>query len=447
MKQRNQDFALGLATLMFLALFVGTIIFLYPLWQPSGREIRLQFRADRGMAPLESGSPVLLGGALQVGRVESVAVREVELDNGAGPEREAVFLVTVELRDDVPLYGDCRISTGQPTIGGSGYVVINDVGTPGQELPDPVPGQPPQSLAAAIATLQDRLLADGGFVDQLNRAVDPGREDSLMAKILASLDDINVMTGELRTQLSPHEEQTLLAKLHRVMNDVVTTTGALRTQLSTAVDASAIVKVHAALDQLDAALTQVAEMIAEDRPLVHSSLTSVARATQALEQEALTTIQRELDPANPNGTLGKLHVAMDRVNTSLADLNEITDTGTRVVAVNRPALERTLTNFVDMSNQLRLASQEVLLNPSKLIWGPGTQREEQLLVFQAARHFAEAAGQLDDAASRLQAVLATLPADGSAAPHDAELQAISEAVQAAFQRFERAENTLWEQLD
>jgi hypothetical protein len=138
---------------------------------------------------------------------------------------------------------------------------------------------------------------------------------------------------------------------------------------------------------------------------------------------------------------------MDQVNASLADVRGMTSEGERMVVVGRPSVEKALGNFVSMSEQLRLASQEVLLNPSKLIWGPTREREDKLLIFRAASSFAEAASQLDNAASRLEAVLKTLPADGAPADlNDQELKAIYESVQAAFQRFGRAEEVLWDQL-
>ena len=161
----------------------------------------------------------------------------------------------------------------------------------------------------------------------------------------------------------------------------------------------------------------------------------------------LAALRRELDPANPDAILGQLHVAMDRVNGSLHDLQTMAAESERMIVLNRPQVEKTLQNFLDMSEQLRLASQEVLLNPSKLIWGPQREREDKLLVFRAASSFAEAASQLDNAAGRLEAVLKTLPPEGAVTGTDRkEIQAIHDAVQAAFQRFGRAEEVLWEQL-
>lgn len=446
-KQRQQDFALGLTAIVFLTLFVGTILFLYPMFQATGREVVIHFRHEDGMAPLQPGSAVILGGSLQVGRVVDVHVEEVPDVQQPGGHPRAVFVVRTEIDHNVPLYGNCQITTDQPAIGGSGFIAITDVGTPDVLLQQPIRGLPPQSLSAAIGTLSRRLLAEGGLVDDLSNAVDPNTEGSVMYKILASLDDLNAMTRELRVQLSPGDQQTLLSRLHRVLDDLNATTASVRQQMAVGDDAALLAKVHVALDRLSIALAEATAMLQEDRPLVLQTLTSVAHAAETVDQQILANLRGELDAANPTSLMGKLHTAMDRVNGSLSDVQAMTADGGRMVALSRPVLEKTLGNFQAMSEQLRLASQEVLLNPSKLIWGPSRQREEQLLVFQAARNFAEAASQLDDAAGRLEAVMKTLPADGQAGPTEKqELLAIHDAVRAAFQRFERAEQVLWDQL-
>lgn len=443
-KQRRQDFALGLTAIVVAGLFLGTLLFLVPALGGDGRTIEIHFRHEEGLAPLKKGSPVLLAGSVDVGRVRELRV--AQLDGPDGHPR-TVFVVQATLRHDIPLYGNCRITTGQPAIGGPGYVSILNVGTPGTPLVEPIQGLPAQSLAAAIGQLSSELLSEGGFVDQLNTAVNPEAEGSLMNKLLASLTDINALTRELRHQMSPSEQQALLAKIHRLADDLNATTAALRTQLDAGNDAAVLARVHAALGHLEEGLAEAAAMLKENRPVVRDTLATVRHAVTSIDQEMLGALRTELDAGNPNGTLGKLHTAMDRVNASLADVQSMTSTGQRLVAVSRPSLERTLGNFVAMSDQLKLASQEVRLNPSKLIWGPTRQREEKLLVFRAASHFAEAAGRLDDAAGRLAAVLQTLPADGSPGALEAdELRSIYEAVQAAFQRFGRAEEVLWEQL-
>ena len=447
MKKRQQDFALGLTTLLIAAVLLATILFLYPRVQTGGRPVEIRFPQEEGMAPLKTGSQILLSGSIDVGQVRDVQIEQLIVSTAQGPKKRTFFVVKTDIRRDVPLYGNCQITTDQPAIGGNGFVSILDVGTPDVPLTGPIIGLPPQSLAAAISTLSRRLLSPGGFVDRLNQAVDPDGEKSMVHKMLVSLDDINVVTRELRTQMSPQDQSALLYKIQRMLDDLNATTAGLRAELAAGNDTGLAAKLHLALGHLDDGLRDAAAIMQDSRPALHDTFASASHAARTIDQDVLAALRTELDPANPTSTLGKLHAAMDRVNASLEDVRAMTAAGERLVVLGRPTVEKTLDNLLSMSDQLRLTSQELLLNPSKLIWGPSQVREEKLLVFRAASSFADAASQLDDAAARLQAVLQTLPPESTAAQvNSEEIQAIYDGVQAAFQRFVRAEQVLWDQL-
>lgn len=447
MKQRKQDFALGMTAIVVLGVFLGTILFIYPALQARGRTVQIHFRHEVGMAPLKRGSAVLLGGSLEVGRVRDVRIVQEPDPNPPAGRQRTVFVVEAELRRNFPLYGNCEITTDQPAIGGSGFVTIISVGTPGVPLPRVIEGQPPQSFAATLGTLSRRLLGEGGIVDHIDQALDPNRTDSAMHKVLISLDDVNSMTRSLRTQLNPEEQKTLLNKFHLILDDLNATTAILRHQMTDGDQEVLLEKLHIALDRLGEGLTEATAMLKEDRPLVKDALTNAEHATRIVDREMLTVLQSELDPANPASLLGKVHAAMNSVNVSLAEVQSMTSTGERMVAVSRPRLEKIMDNFQAMSEQLNQTSLEVLLNPSILLTPPSPQRREQLVVFEAARAFAGAASQLDAATGRLDAVLKTLPESGKLSEADnQELQAIHDAVRAAFQRFEQAEQVLWEKM-
>jgi ABC-type transporter Mla subunit MlaD len=446
MKQRTQNFALGLTALVFLALFLATFIFLYPAWQAGGRRIEVYFRHETGMAPLKIGSPVLLGDSLEVGRVRRVTVRELKDAPGEGPYR-TVFVVEADVSKDVPLYGNCTITTNQPAIGGSGYVSITNVGTPNVPLTPPVRGEPPASMSAAVSALSRRLLADGGLLDHLTDAADPKVEGGLMYKVLASLDDVNAITRELRTQMSPAARSALVYKLHVILDDVNAATAALRSELVRGDEGALLAKVHLALAHLDEGLSEAAALLKENRPLIHESLASVQRSTHIAEQELLPALRAELDPTNPAATLGKIHLAMDRTNAALADVQTMTAEGKRLMALSRPTLEQILQNFLDTSAQVRTLTLELILNPAKLLYPPSPEREARLVAFRAASSFADAAAELDAAAGRLEALLKSAPPEGRLSPQDdQDLREVFDAVQASFQRFEHAEQILWDKL-
>ncbi len=445
MKRRNQDFLLGLVVLLFAALLVSTILFLYPLLRGSGKMIVIHFNHETGLAPLKPGSQVILGGSQQVGQVRDVRLKVVDAPPGGPAKTETVFVVTCEVDPNLVLYNDSRITTDQPAVGGGGSVVIQSVGSPGHPLQLPLRGQPPISLSAAISQLSQRLLADGGMIDRLDDMLNPEVEGSIVAKIVRSLDDFNAMTGELRVQLSPREQATLLFKVHQTLDDINGATRALRDQTAREDAASVISKVHVALDRIQEGLAQATELLRENRPAIRTITSGVEEAVTTINAEMIARLRGEFDRGNPAALFGKVHAAMDRVNAGLADMQDAAGEGKRLLVTNRPAIDRTLQNVREMSEQLRLASQEIRLAPWRLLFPPDTQEREKIGIFETARMFAEAATYLDDAAARLQAVLESRKNDSSPAAA-AEVQAVEAALKEAFERFKRAEGYLWERL-
>lgn len=446
MSSGQRDFVLGMAVLVFVALFVGTILFVYPRLGAETRTVTVRFRHDEGVAPLKPGSAVMLSGALPVGKVSAVRKELVPLDTPAGRQEHLLIVVEAEVEADLVLYENCRITTDQPPVGGGGVLVILDVGGPPAPVASgPLDGLPPQSLAAAISTLSRRLLGPNGLVDRLEQTLDADAEGSLAAKIARSLDDVNAMTGELRLQLNPREQLTLMNKLHAIFDNLNRTTGELRAQLGTADESGLLAKVHVVLDRLDRGLGEAQAILEENRPTLRNTLVSVENVARQLDQELLAAFRAELDRDDPTSLLGKIHAGMDRVNTALDNVVTISDTGRRLVVLNRPALQRAIDNLKEVSDQLRVGVQEILLAPWRLFRPPAGE-VARLDVFEAARRFAEAATMLDDAARRLEAVAAAQSGPGALQDAEQEIRAVQEALQAAFERFRIAEDYLWERM-
>lgn len=448
MTRRNQDFVLGVVLLLMAALFLGTFLFVYPMAKGGGQRITIHFPSTMYVAPLAAGSPVMISGAIQIGTVKSVGLQQVATptdQRAAGaPLVETVIVVVADISDDVPLNVDCVFATDQPPVGGGGMLVLLDVGTPGKPLPPgtPIRGQPAASLNAAIGQLSRRLLAPGGMVDRIDLMLNPHSEGSAMYKVYASLNDLNAMTAELRNQLTPSERLTLLGKLNGLLDDLNATTGALREQTSLANGASLLTKVHSAFDKVSEGLSEATDLLKSGKPPLLNALASVERATATLERDLVAPLAAEFRRDDAAALLGKLHAAMDSVTTSLGHLESAAGAAQRLVALNAPAVEETLENVREMSEELRRASLEVRLNPSKLIWGPEPEARQKTPVFEAARNFAEAATQLDQAAARLEAVLT---ARGGTAT-DSDLTMIRDAVRASFERFRRAETYLYDKM-
>ncbi len=448
MKSRRQDLLLGIVVLGFLGLFVGTVLFVYPTLTGETRQITVRFRHDQGMAPLKPGSPVMLSGALQVGKVVDVRTVREPTEGPGGRAEDLLIVVKAEVEADLELFEDCEITTSQPPVGGGGVLVICDVGAPpAAELTGAIDGLPPLGLSAAIDTLMEEVLGPEGLLKKIDQMLDTSVEDSFAGKIGKSLDDINAVTGALRSQLDPGQQEALISKIHRIMEHVNDTTAALRDQLATGDEdnASLMAKVHLVLGGLESGLTEVNAMLKENRPAVRRTMVSVENVTRQMDEELLAAFRAELDRDDPSSLLGKLHTSLDQVNTSLDNVVTMTDTGRKMVVLNRPLVERTIENLKEASDQAKSLVLELVLHPWRL-WQPPEGEIKKHDAFVAAQHFAEAATRLNDVATRLEAVVSASAPDGALLGSQDELRAIQDSLRSAFERFETAEDYLWEQM-
>lgn len=448
MRSGNQDFILGLVVLLVVGLFVGTLLFVYPHVGGAMRTVQIRFKADEGTAPLKPGSPVSLGGAMQVGKVVRVDRTVVHGGAPGQPAVQLLILVTAEIEAGLTLYTDCRITTDQPPVGGGGTVVIASVGTSGQEIvgEGPIDGLAPQSMAAAISGLSRRLLGPDGLVDKLAGALDDTKDGSLMYKLSASLSDINAMTADLRMQMSAREQKALMAKILEVADNLREMTASLREQASASNTSGMIAKLNAALDALAAALQDAAALVRDKRPAIERTIDHVESMAQALDADVIGQLRRDFNRDDAGSLLGKLHESLNHLSASLENVQAVTDDARGLMRVNRPLLARTVENFKETSDKLNGAIREVLLQPWRLFNKPDAAEMKKADVLEAARYFADAATKLNDATLKLEAMLATLPADGTLRRGEEDIQVVRESLRSAFERFRQAEEYLFEKM-
>lgn len=445
MKRRNQDLLLGITAILMLTLFMGTFLFLYNAMPPDLRPLEVHFRHGEGMVPLALGGPVLLANAVNVGRVTEITVETLDAVGGA----DTFIVVRAQIQNDLRLYKDAKVNTNQPAVGGNGYLNIQSLGTSGASVLQPgeaIRGLPPESFAAAVSGLSARVLAEGGLMDQLEELLDPESERSLVYKLSGSLDDVNAITEQLKLELSPTERDTLMAKVHGVMDSVGVIAAQLRQQLSTEDATTAVAKVHAALDQLTTGLTTAKDILQENQPKLRNTLANVEQATGTINQDVVGSLKREFDANDPASLLGKLHESMDGVNVAIADVQSAVASGKRMLVLNEPSLASIFRNVDEMSAQLRRAAEEVRLNPSRLIWAPGSADQKQNAAFAAARDFAAAAAAMDEASARFRAFLETSPRNADNAAVQKQIKGLQTELDAALQRLQRAEQFFYNQL-
>lgn len=448
MRARGHEFAIGLFVIAIGALLVGSVLFIYPNMPGDTRRILVRFPHDAGVAPIKEASPVLLGGSVQVGQVRRVSLESLVEESPTGPRRKLLIMVEADVAGALDLYRDCRITTDQPPVGGPGVLVILSVGTPdsGPLGNYAIAGLPAQSLAASVGSLSRFLFEPDGFLAKLDRAIDGAAEGSLMNKLLASLDDVNAITAEMRTQFNGKDQLTLLGKVQQMADNLNATTGALRQQMNAADEAAMLARMLSAMERVNQALEEARGILAENRPVVHNTVVNIDALASALQQQLSAVLRTEFNRDDPASILGKVHVSMDRLNASLGALAGASGTAENVLVVNKPLIEQTLRNVHDMSAQLKLASDEIRLAPWRLLYRPTERENAETTIFQAARNFAEAASSLDSAAARLAALQDAARSERSDAVPPEELRQMRAELQSAFEHFRTAEEFLFQQL-
>lgn len=443
MPAERNAFKLGLAMILFFVLFIGVLCFLAPV---GGGDLTLQVRFPhtRFATKLQPGAQVTCGGQ-PAGSIERIELRS-EKDEKSGYE-ELFAIVTCRVHSSLGLRKDCIIRPVEALLGGMGELVIKDrgLGEPVQAN-DIIDGSP----TAGIDDLKDSLAGqldpkDPSSLLALIQAQLKGEDPrSTIGRILAILEDLQAVSKNIRNEFDPAEKQALLAKLHSILVNVNEVTHSLRTEMDRSSDQAAIVKAHDILDSLSRALRTTADMLEENRAPINETIAHVRATSEMLETQIVARIARQLDPTEAAGLLAKVHVALDRLNGSLKDIQDISTAGREVIVLNAERFNQIIGNFKETSDHLKATSKELRRNPWRLLYQPTLAEAEQANLYDSATAFAEAATRLDDAIARLQALHeageGALPAD------DPRLTEIVEHLRNTFTRFHQVEAALWQQL-
>lgn len=443
MPEQRNAFKVGLTLIAFAALFVAVLVFIAGGMQTGGEQFVVRFPAEDLTARLKKGGEVVCGGQT-VGSIRSIDLRD---EPGLNGEKRLYVYVTANVERVVGLQEGCEVLPGEPLLGEVSKLVIRNRGGGRPIDPSrPIEGQRAASFGASLALLQDQLdpKKRDSLVSMLRGQLDVNNTASLLAKIHRSLNDLNEVTRNVSLQLSPGQQNVLMTKLHAVLDNINSATGALRDQTDPKRGEAAMAKVHAALDSLNHALTTVAAALDENRVPMRDALAHVRDTARILAEEIAPRVSAQVNVENAAGLLAETHVAMDRLNRSLGDINKITASGRDMVVSNKDSIGKIVANLLDTSELIKAGIRDVTLHPWRLFKEPSPQEQQQRSIVDAARMFSNAATQLDNATLRLKAVM---DAGGPTQGDSQELTQIRDALQHSLEQFGQAEQALWKQLE
>jgi len=456
-KGRN-TFALGLTVLVMLGLFIGVLVFIgvSDVWGEPVRPITVRFASTLTLPPLKTGSQVLFAGQ-PAGRITTMWFKKADhADAKTGRTRQMVFLyVQAEVQERLDLRKDCVILPEGPILGGAGLLRIQDQGQSGDPLgpDDVIEGEGMGGFAAVTEQITELggLLTNeldakrkDSIMALIKLQLDATEEGSMMERLLKTMTNLSDISASIRNELDPKQEKVLLAKLHLTLDHINAITGELQTQMDPKARTALLGKLQLAMDAVNDSLENVNGMLSENRQTIQTTLANVKETSQTLNTGIAKAIADELDDANPQSLLAKIHGSLDRMGHSLEDLNRITASTSEVVTLNKDSLNKILTNFKETSDHMKAATKDLRRNPWRLLYRPSLAETKELNIFDAARSFAEAATRLDDATVRLKGLLESR--EGKIAADDPKLVEIRAELQETFEKFTQAEEALWQNL-
>ncbi|MFH0981185.1 MAG: hypothetical protein V2A79_06580 [Planctomycetota bacterium] len=447
MAKKRDGFRLGITIIGIFVLFFVVVIYIGSGWdrQPKVTFV-VRFPHTLNLPLLEEGADVTGFGQV-IGRI--TAVRSVEARPPDTESAEPTLYLEVEgvVNASVGLRQDCRMVADGPVLGERGHLRVTHRGVGPMRID---PARPIYGGAGGFATVVDLLSAEidtrnpQSLMSEIKLQLDPDDISSLMWKIHRSMNDLNALTRSVAAQMNPAEMDTVLAKVGAVLDNLNLVTGHLRDQLTPGREGIVLAKVQQALDSLNRGLSDAVSMLDENRPQVTNALASIEHVAATVDTGIADPIARELDAANPQGLLAQVHGFSEKLDTSLADLNVVTDKSRKLIVRNEERFNRLLANVKETSDHLKAAAKDLKRNPWRLLYRPKPGEMQQMNILDAAREFAEAAGRLDDSAAQLRALLDGQ--EGGVAADDPELVKLRAELLETFENFQAAEQALWKQL-
>lgn len=450
MPAERNTFKLGLTIIAFFGLFIGVLWFLAPR---GGGDLAFEVRFPHNSfaTVLKQGGAVTCGGQ-PVGSITEISLREMAdpAEDAGSTTRPAAgnlyTVVAIKVQGNLGLRRDCQIEPAEQLLGGLGTLAIRDRGL-GEPLAQGavIDGASVSSIADLTRMLGDQLDPENraGLLALVRGQLDAADARSLVGKLHRSMDDVNAMTGGLANEFDARERAALLGKLHEIMDNVNRTTASLRQEMDAGSSQAAAARVHEILAGVNTGLRTVNGILDENRESVHETLGHVRETARTIDTGITAPLAEQVRPGNTGGVMAKVHLVLDRMGGSMADVNSITGEFRKLVTLNSGKIEAMIENVAVASAGLKNMVRDVALNPWTLMHSPTATETAEVNLFGAARNFSDAAARLDNAISRLEALSKVDPAHAS--PED--INRLRVELREAREHFTEAEEALWKRLN
>lgn len=414
---RNNVLAGGLVLVSIIGIVVVVILLADVFSYVGQRQYLVRFSLEDGVAGLERGSKVSVGGR------HSGAVKSVAFDRSPAGDVESIT-VTIGVSREIQLRSDAVGYLVAPLLGSSSIINFPSLGS-GEPLADGsiIPGQ-----------------ASPGLLGQLGiGAEQKGQFQNILAKGSSIADRVEVVMAEAQNSIVP-DIKTVVADVREKWTRENGWSARVDTILKNVDDTAAkgpevAEDLRARLDQVERLLASAQQYLDENREDVRTTIANARSLSQKgdafmdrLNGELVAAAQGFLDQGRE--AFAKGESALDKLDT--------------LVTLENAGLRRTLANFRIVSDQLRDLSLEIRRSPWRLLYRPSDRELEYEFLYDSARTYAGAISDVRAAADAL-AALAELPSEQQAERREAILHVV-EQLGESMQRSLQAEGEFLKEL-
>ncbi len=404
------------------------------------------FVAERNVTvqqPYQVGLKGLMAGSpifLGGAKIGTVSDTYIENKPGADGELPEIYVYfTMTMPQEYQLRDDCVLSAYSNVLGGQSSLVIKDIGSEGAVIPDGAVLELAFEPSITEAIENFKQVLDPENPKGLVYQLSGQNTDSLMYRLLDIAANLQQLSGNINAQTElTQDKKTLMVKVHSILDRFDNVVGSLNREMTADTNTSALAKVHAALDKLNTDLAEIQDVIVTNKPIINEAVVSVRNTAGTLEEEMAEILEQV------KNILKKADDGVEIAQEAIAKIKALAQEGYDTIRLNRDTISSTVRNFHEISANLKLVSREIRRAPWRLLYKPGEDEQYIQGVIDSAGAFAAGAEQLDAVSLRLKAVL---EASGETITLDKErIDTIVAELETAFGQFKKAEDKLWDEL-
>lgn len=421
-----------------ILLAVAVIAVLSDAWTHLSRATHpytVTFRVLDGIGNLRPGAEVRVGG-VPMGSVRRVAPMYDTAD--------AIEKIEVEMRLDarVRLYRDAVVQVRAPLIGSDGWIEIPSVGgndavvEAGERLTGArTAGMIDAFLGAESAQAVNRLLGRLVESETLLAAIVGPEQEARFGRIMSNADDSVVQVRDFTAWLAglPEEYRVRIVPILDDAGETVRGTRAFVRDFTEVRWPVWSVRIDETVDGFAEGVDRAGELVSTIGAVIDENREGV---------RSIVTGTDDLISALRTDSLERLNLAFDAMGDLIGGAESLVRQVDRDYPQWSSHIGETLGGFSLAAQQAKLALIEIRRSPWKVLYQPGARELEHEFLYEAARSFALAAGELKAATAGAERMLERY---GDRLAEDPELlRQLTRQVSGPMTRLETAQRTLFD---